>query len=80
MFQFQAVYDILFDSDINECYAFFIHMKYKNTSSLDQVIPNVGHVAPGATIETNDVIENLNFQLVVDQKEEKKMEPPKATS
>ena len=45
-------------------------MKYKNITTLTQVIPNIGSVDPGAFIETEKEINNSNFELVVESKQQ----------
>lgn len=42
--------------------------RYKNISDQTQAIINVGEVAAGAVIETEQEILNPNFELVVDSK------------
>lgn len=39
-------------------------MKYKNKSELKLVLPGIGEVEPGETIETDKIIENSNFEEV----------------
>ncbi len=51
-------------------------MKYKNVTDHDLVIPNVGTVKAGDTIETDQKIENHHFVLV-GAMEPQKEEPTK---
>jgi len=37
---------------------------YRNKTDQDQILPNIGLVEAGKTIETDKVIENSNFELV----------------
>ncbi len=43
-------------------------MKYKNISQDDLMVPNVGIIKSGETIETNIEINNVNFKKVFEEK------------
>lgn len=47
-------------------------MKYKNISQNDLMVPNVGLIKAGETIETNIEINNVNFKRIIDEKVVKK--------
>lgn len=49
-------------------------MKYKNISQNDLMVPNVGLIKAGETIETNIEINNVNFKKIVEEKVVKKEE------
>lgn len=49
-------------------------MKYKNISQNDLMVPNVGIIKAGETIETNIEINNVNFKKIVEEKVVKKEE------
>ena len=42
-------------------------MKYKNISQNDLMVPNVGLIKAGETIETNIEINNVNFKKIVEE-------------
>lgn len=49
----------------------YMKYKYKNISHNDLMVPNVGIIRAGETIETNIEINNVNFKRIYEEFEKK---------